>query len=166
MSAVPDAGEAFVGCLLWSTPEHALYAAELIRADNLADPQLGSVLGLVTQLACDGITPAADAVLAAARGRAVVTGEHAIRTMAERLHQLAAQAPVAASAGWYAQRVLDDTVRRRATEAATRIAQAAARVAVDDLHDIVTAEAGAVREVDRRRRALAQPQAKAVRGAA
>jgi replicative DNA helicase len=113
------------------------------------------VASLARQLAKDGIPPDPYAVLAHARATGTVTKADAIRSFTLLLSELYAGCPTPASARWYAVAVLEQAVRRRTAEAATRLGQAADGESLESLLLVLDRETRAVRDVAGRRAAAA-----------
>jgi replicative DNA helicase len=149
----PDA--AFVGAVLHLPAPDALAALDLIHDEDLADPRLQVVVGLARQLAESGIDPDPVTVLAQARANGTVAKPDAIRGLTKLLGDVYGCCPVPASWRWYAVAVLDEALRRRCTEAATRLGQAADGESLESLLLVLDRETRAVRDVAERRAAAA-----------
>jgi replicative DNA helicase len=133
----------------------ALAALDLMHEEDFAEPRLRVVVGLARQLAESGITPDPVAVLAHARAIGTVIKPDAIRGLTKLLGEVYGSCPVPASWRWYAVAVLDEALRRRCTEAATRLAQAAEGESLKSLLLVLDRETRAVRDVAERRAAAA-----------
>ncbi len=157
-----DPGRALIGAALHG----AFQALDYIVDDDLADPRLHVVAEVIRQLADAGIRPDPTTVLAHARATGTVSRADAVQAFALLLHELFAECPVPASARFYAVAVLDEAIRRRVTEAGTRLAQAAEGDSLVSLLTLVDAEHHAVRELADRRAAVAndEPRLRAVAG--
>jgi replicative DNA helicase len=151
MTVTADPARALVGAALHGAPG----VLELIRDDDLADPRLRVVAGVVRQLAEAGATPDPTTVLAHARATGTVTRAAAVQAFALLLHELTTECPVPASARFYAVAVRDEVIRRRCAELAARIGPAAVLESLGSLRALVDAEHRAVRELADRRTALA-----------
>jgi replicative DNA helicase len=142
---VPDPERALLSCLLRLDAVHAIKVAELVPTEWLASPVLAEVLAAVTSLAYVGTTPEPNAVLNLLRADGRANGER-MHAVARLLADLYASAAVPASARHYVVAVLWESTRRRAREAGERIAQAAERVPIDALSELVERELTAVQE--------------------
>jgi replicative DNA helicase len=151
MTVTADPARALVGAALHGAPG----VLELIRDDDLADPRLRVVAGVVRQLAEAGATPDPTTVLAHARATGTVTRAAAVQAFALLLHELTTECPVPASARFYAVAVRDEVIRRRCAELAARIGPAAVLESLGSLRALVDAEHRAVRELADRRTAIA-----------
>lgn len=136
---------AYIGALLCQLhPEPAVRLAGLVLADDLRDPRLRLVHGLVADLSGAGTVADPAAVLGAAQRTGQVTGAHALAGLGELLSSLYAGCPFPASAGHYAGLVLDLALRRRCQEAAERIGQAAESTGLGELVSVFGSELLAV----------------------
>ncbi|MDP9459332.1 MAG: hypothetical protein M3Q22_03455 [Actinomycetota bacterium] len=155
-----DPGRALLGAAL----QGATQMLDVIHDHDLAEPRLQVVAEIIRQLADAGIRPDPVTVLAHARATGIVTRADAVQAFALLLHELFAECPVPASARFYAVAVLDEAIRRRVTEAGTRLAQAAETDSLESLLALVDAEHHAVRELADRRAAVANdgPRLRAV----
>jgi replicative DNA helicase len=160
VTVTADPARALVGAALHGPPG----VLDLILDDDLADPRLRVVAGVIRDLTDAGIAPDPTTVLAHARATGTVTRAAAVQAFALLLHELIAECPVPASARFYAVAVLDEAIRRRCAELATRIGQAVESESLGSLLALVDAEHRAVRELADRRTALADapPRLRAV----
>jgi replicative DNA helicase len=160
VTVTADPARALVGAALHGPPG----VLDLILDDDLADPRLRVVAGVIRELAEAGIAPDPTTVLAHARATGTVTRAAAVQAFALLLHELTAECPVPASARFYAVAVLDEALRRRCAELAARIGQAVESESLGSLLALVDAEHRAVRELADRRTALADapPRLRAV----
>ena len=149
-----DPERAFIGALLWLPVESAAGAAALVEPEDLADPRLRVVLGLVRDVVADGARPDPVICLARARSAGTVSTAHGIKALAELVFDLYSGCPLAASVGWYAAAVLDGSLRRRCAELGERIGQAAETVALAELVGLVGSEVIAVCALRNRRAAV------------
>jgi replicative DNA helicase len=156
VTVTADPARALVGAALHGAPG----VLNLILDDDLADPRLRVVAGVIRQLTEAGATPDPTTVLAHARAIGTVTRAAAVQGFALLLHELVAGCPVPASARFYAVAVLDEAIRRRCAELATRIGQAVESESLGSLLALVDAEHRAVRELADRRTALADTPAR------
>ena len=150
-----DPEAAFVGAVLHLTAPAALAALDLIHDEDLADPRLQVVARLARQLAETSIAPDPVTVLAHARATGTVVKPDAIRGLTKLLGDVYGACPVPASWRWYAVAVLDEAIRRRTTEAATRLGQAADGESLESLLLVLDRETRAVRDVAECRAAAA-----------
>ncbi|MDP9429573.1 MAG: hypothetical protein M3P31_01005 [Actinomycetota bacterium] len=150
-----DPEGALVGALLHRPAPEVLAALDLIHDEDLDNPRLRVVAVLARQLAESGITPDPYTVLAHARATGTVMKPDAIRGLTRLLADVYGSCPVPASWRWYAVAVLDEALRRRCTEAATRLAQAADGESLESLLLVLDRETRAVRDVAERRAAAA-----------
>jgi replicative DNA helicase len=149
-----DAERALIGCLLHLDAAHARPVVALVRPDDLADPALAEILAAIRALVAVNVAPEPSAVLSLLRRDGRATGQR-YAAVARLLADLYACTAVPASAGWYAACVLEEAARRRAAEAGTRVAQAAERVPIADLPELVTRELVAVATLAQRAAAVA-----------
>jgi replicative DNA helicase len=152
-----DPEAVFIGAVLHLPAADAQQALSLLHADDLADPRLAVIADSARQLAALGIPPDPAAVLAHARAQGTVASADAVRSLSLLLADLWAGCPVPASWRFYAVAVLEEALRRRCTELATRIGQAAERESFASLLELVDVEARAVRELQERRAVAASP---------
>ncbi len=151
MTVTTDPARALVGAALHGT----LGVLDLIRDDDLADPRLQVVAGVVRELAKAGIAPDPTTVLTHAQATGTVTRADGVREFALLLAELYGECPTPASARSYAAAVLDEALRRRCAELSTRIGQAAELESLGSLLALIGTEAAAVRELAARRAAIA-----------
>jgi replicative DNA helicase len=156
VTVTADPARALVGAALHGAPG----VLDLILDDDLADPRLRVVAGVIRDLTDAGIAPDPTTVLAHACATGTVTRAAAVQAFALLLHELVAGCPVPASARFYAVAVLDEAIRRRCAELATRIGQAVESESLGSLLALVDAEHRAVRELADRRTALADAPAR------
>lgn len=148
MAPTLDAEHAYVGALLCQLrPEPAAGLAALIRSDDLSDPRLRLVHGLVADITQAGALPDPVTVLGAARRTGQLSTAHALSRLGELLSSLYGGCPLPASAGYYAGLVLDLALRRRCQVAAERIAQASESAGLADLVSVFGAGAARRRPV-------------------
>jgi replicative DNA helicase len=152
--SVPDAEAAYVGALLHLPAEAALDALGFTAAEDFADRRLSIVAAVCRDLAARGVPPDPTAVLTHIRAEAIVTGADALRSLALLLADLYIAVPIPASVRHYAAGVLDAALRRRCSELAIRVGQAAERDSLDSLLVLIGTELAAVREVRQRRAAV------------
>jgi replicative DNA helicase len=151
MTVTTDPARALVGAALHGAPG----VLDLIRDDDLADPRLQVVAGVVRELAEAGIAPDPTTVLAHAQATGMVTRADVVCGFALLLAELYGECPTPASAHWYAAAVLDEALRRRCAELSTRIGQAVESESLGSLLALIGTEAAAVRELAARRAAIA-----------
>jgi replicative DNA helicase len=151
MTVTTDPARALVGAALHGAPG----VLDLIRDDDLADPRLQVVAGVVRELAEAGIAPDPTTVLAHAQATGMVTRADVVCGFALLLAELYGECPTPASAHWYAAAVLDEALRRRCAELSTRIGRAAELESLGSLLALIGTEAAAVRELAARRAAIA-----------
>ncbi len=120
-----DPEAAYVGALLWLPVDRAARAARLVETDDLADPRLRVILGLVRDVVADGARPDPVVVLAHARATGIVTSAHGIAQLSELIAAVYAECPLAGSVGFYAAAVLDQSLRRRCAVLGMRVGQVA-----------------------------------------
>ncbi|MDP9417226.1 MAG: hypothetical protein M3P48_05195 [Actinomycetota bacterium] len=150
-----DPEHAVVGAVLHLSDDVAVQVLDLIHDSDLEDPRLRVVAGLARQLAESGIAPDPVTVLAHARATGAVVKPDAIRGLTKLLGDVYGGCPTPASWRWYAVAVLDEALRRRCTEAATRLGQAADGESLESLLLVLDRETRAVRDVAERRAAAA-----------
>lgn len=135
----------FVGALMHLPAPTVIEVAAQVRQADLADPRLGTVYKAVVRVAAGGQTPDAALVDAHLRetGEVSATDRAAVVAL---LIDLYAEVPLPGAVASYARAVVEDAVRRRITEAATRLGQAAASSGLDTLAGVVATESTAIVE--------------------
>lgn len=146
-----DPERAFVGAVLQLPADAAQKALDLIRDEDIGDPRLRVVVAVARQLVEAGMAPDPVAVLAHARSTGTVTRADAVRNFSLLVSDTYAQCPTPASVRFYAAAVLEEALRRRSTEMAVRIGQAADGESIESLVGLVDGEVQAVRELRARR---------------
>ena len=141
LAPITDPECAYIGALLNLPLPAVAEAARLLVGDHLADSRLQVIYEAVTYLISEDIRPDPAAVLAQLRAIGTVTTATAVQELSLLLVDLYGACPVPASAPLYAAAVLDEALRRRCTELATRVAQAARAKPLDSLVALVAAEA-------------------------
>lgn len=139
-----NAEDAFVGCLLHLPPARAASHCRAVVPGDLEDPRLRAIFMTVKDLALRGVSPEPAAILADMRRSGSVLGPQRLTAVSVLLIDLFTAAPAAPMAEFYQRSVLESALRRRATEAGTRIAQAADECSVAGLLAIVATENTAV----------------------
>jgi replicative DNA helicase len=129
---------ALIGALLNLNLTDATRIRGEFQTNDLDDPKLRVIVGLIDHcLACQTV-PDSAAVLAAARTTADVPATR-LGEIGHMLITLAQECPIPASASVYAMGVVEASTRRRIGEAATRLQQAANADLTTAL-DVVTSE--------------------------
>ena len=152
-----DPDRVFIGACLHLPAENVVALARLVEPDDLADAQLRVVYGIAADLARTGRRPDPPLVLSEAQDSGAVVGAHRLQTLALLLLALNECVPVPASASHYAAAVLDNALRRRVVQMATRVRQSADESSTVDMLDLVAAENKAVTVVARRRDRARKP---------
>lgn len=134
---------AFVGALLHLPPVDVVALAGMVKLDDLDEPRHRVIVALAVELAAVGTRPDPAQVHALARtsGRVQAIDMPALSGL---LVDLLTECPVPVSAPAYARAVVEASVRRRVTMAATRLANVADDGSLDALAHVVTSEAAAL----------------------
>ncbi len=154
---------ALMACLLNADHATAGRILAAVHDEDLADHRLRVVLGLARRVVDTGAPPEPGLLLANARAAGDLRSATEVPDLALLLAGLYEQVTVVASWSYYYRAVVEDALRRRAAEAATRIAQAAQGGSLDVLLDLVVSEGAAVHAVAARRIADPRPSLRAVR---
>lgn len=151
MTAVTDPEGAFVGAVLHLSAPAARDALDLLTDEDVAHPHLQTILAAARALARRGVAPDPVTIWALLRSQGTVSGVDACRELAATVADVYAACPAPASVSYYAAAVLDEALRRRCTELANRVRQAADGSPLDVLLNVLDAECRAVRTLlDRR----------------
>lgn len=142
----PEAEAALLGALLWLPTTEAAPVLERVAEDDLVDPRNRVVIEAVRRVVDDGVRPDPTAVLGELRRAGELSCFTADRSAGTFLADLLAATPLPQNVGTYARTVLEHSARRRLTEAAERLAQAAGQSALTDLTTMVVEESLAVLE--------------------
>jgi replicative DNA helicase len=149
------AEEAFVGALLWCDTPVAFEAASWLHSDDFSSPAAALVHRLVTELVDQGLRPDPASVLALAISSDAVAGPQQIRNLTLKLATLYDhRATVPTNVRWYACAALDQAIRRRTVEMATRLAQVAETADAEELERLTCAETAALEQLRTRLSAL------------
>jgi hypothetical protein len=100
------------------------------------------------------VDPCPQAVLAHTRRHGPAAGADGIRVLALLLADLYDSAPVPAGWSYYRAAVVDEALRRRCAEMATRVGQCAEHDSMDTLLELLGTEMTAVRALHQRRLGL------------
>lgn len=140
----PDPSErAFVGALLHLPAQQVVPLIGFVQHDDLDDPRLRVIYRLAGQLAVKGTRPDPAAVHGLARSSGAVMNAD-LPALTGLLVDLLTEVPIPQAATAYARSVVEASVRRRVTMAATRLSQAAEGSDVDTLAHLVADEAYAL----------------------
>jgi hypothetical protein len=152
---VLTAEEAYVGALLWLDGRRAATAVRWLTAADFSSPAGALVHRLAGDLCASRVAPDPSAVLALGISQEVVVGPERIRVLALTLARLYDhRATVPASVHFYAAAALDQRIRRRTEEMATRLLQVAGHADPDELERLTRSEQAAVDAVRGRLRRL------------
>jgi replicative DNA helicase len=113
---------ALVGALLHLNLTEATTVRAEFQADDLDDPRLRIIVGLIDRCLDESVIPDSAAVLTAGRTSAAVTASR-LSEVGHLLITLTVECPIPASASVYALGIVEASVRRRIMEAATRLDQ-------------------------------------------
>lgn len=140
---------AFIGALLHLPAKRVMDAAVNTRSDDLTDPRLRIVYGLILGLALTDVDPDPAQVHGFARTTGTVAAVD-LPALSGLLVDLHTEVPIPAAVLSYRQAVVEAAVRRRISEAAERWTRAADEAPLDVLARLVADESAAVAEaVDR-----------------
>lgn len=141
VSTVADLSErALVGCLLNASVGQAREWLTLFTADDLDDVKLRLIVELIAGCAAGGRTPSADVVFAAGRSTGEVWAS-GLPAFSAELVDLATNTAMAAWAPLHAAEVVAASLRRRASQTATRLGQAAETASTEALLAVIETEA-------------------------
>lgn len=148
--AQTDAEAAFLGCLLLASPAQVLELVQGVEVEDFTDPRHRVILGVTVQLSVEGTSPDPVTALGALRRCGAVASFTVDTDAGVYLAYLLEQATVAANAQAYRRIVIEHRARRRVTEAAERLTQAAGRSALVDVRALLETELDDVRrQLDR-----------------
>lgn len=139
-----EAEAALLGCLLHLHADGATGLVARLQVEDFTDPRHRAVLVAVAATVNGGTRPDPITVLGEMRRSGLERSMTCDRSAGVFLLDLAAAAPVVASAEHYARIVIEHRVRRRAQEAAWRLAQRAEGASLDDLKAQVLSELEAI----------------------
>lgn len=139
----PLAERDYVGALMHLPADRVLALAQLVRADDLADPRLAIVYTGIVEVAVSGRNPDPALTDAYLREAGMVRASDRAAVVA-LIVDLYAEVPLPGAAESYARAVVQEAVRRRVATAATRLAQSADHSGLDGLVAVVTDEAAAI----------------------
>lgn len=145
----------FIGCLqteaallgaILASPAHAERAVMHMVDDDFTSPQHALVFRTIAKLTADGIPADPITVLGELRRAGHMRSFTCHKTAGTFLADLVSACPLPASAGHYAQTLIEHTVRRQAAASAERIEQAAGEMDLQELQRFVVVELEAVRD--------------------
>lgn len=141
MTAVVSPERALVGALLLLPVADGRRLLGVVRDDDPADPRLRTVLAAVRELVADDVRPDPVAVHARLRaeGRVTTAGLAGLAVLLAELTSVES-VPVPLAARAYARAVVEESVRRRVTEAADRLRQVADNGGTESLVRVVAGE--------------------------
>ncbi len=139
-----QAEAALLGCLLHMSADGAAGLVARLQPEDFTDPRHRAVLTAVAATVNGGTRPDPITVLGEMRRQGLERSMTSDRSAGVFLLDVAAAAPVVASAGHYARIVVEHRVRRRAQEAGWRLAQRAEAASLDDLKAQALAELEAI----------------------
>jgi replicative DNA helicase len=149
------AEEAYVGSLLWLDQQAAAEAAQWLHTGDICSPATALVHSLVIELCAHRVSPDPVAVLSLAISSEAVVGAQRIHDLTRTLWRLYDhRATIPAQVRFYACAALDQAIRRRTVEMATRLAQVAAHADPDELERLTRAEQADIDRLRDRLRAL------------
>lgn len=139
-----EAEAALLGCLLHLSADAGNELLARLQAEDFTDPRHRAVLAAVATTVHGGTRPDPITVLGEMRRQGLERSMTGDRSAGVFLLDVAAAAPVVASAQHYARIVVEHRVRRRAQEAACRLAQGAEAASLDHLKELALAELEAI----------------------
>lgn len=136
--------QAVIGAVILASSSVQDRALSIVQDDDFADPRCRFTLGVVRRMRAENLPVDMVTVVGYVNRHALLDGGAPRVSLASWLHETTGAAPVPASAGYYAELVVESAARRAAQHAATAIAEAAEGDSLSDLLAVVTAELAAV----------------------
>ena len=135
-----DVEQAFIGCLMQLPPLHLTLSCHEIEPEDFTDPRIRVIFKTMKALGQRAISAEPAAVIAQCQSTGAVAGGDRLKSLATFLADIYTAAPPAAQTSFYTLAVLESSLRRRVTEAGTRIAQAADQCGVEKMLEMVETE--------------------------
>jgi len=135
---------AVVGAVVLAVSSVQDEALAIAQDDDFADPRCQFTIMVVRRMRTELLPVDALLLLGYVGRHGLLDGGAPRGILASWLHETISAAPVAASAPWYADLVVEASARRAAQHAATAISAAAQGDSLADLLAVVTAELAAV----------------------
>lgn len=116
----------------------------IVQDDDFADPRCRFIIGVIRRMRSEQLPVDMVTVVGYVDRHALLDSGAPRVSLATWLHETTGAAPVPASAGYYAELVVEAAARRRAQQAAQAIASAAEGDSLSDLLTVATDELTAV----------------------
>lgn len=136
--------QAVIGAVILASSSVQDRALSIVQDDDFADPRCRFTLGVVRRMRAENLPVDMVTVVGYVNRHALLEGGMPRVNLASWLHEMTCEAPVPASAPWYADQVVESAARRAAQHAATAIAAAAEGDSLSDLLAVVAGELTAV----------------------
>lgn len=139
---LPESAEehAVVGALVLAAQRVQDEVLTIVQDDDCADPRCRFALGVIRRMRAENLPADMVTIAGYVNRHALLAGGMPRVALASWLHEITGAAPVPASAGYYAELVVEAAARRAAEWAAKRIAAAAQGDSLSDLAAIVADE--------------------------
>lgn len=135
---------AVVGALILAAQRVQDEVLTIVRNDDFADARCHFTVGVIRRMRSEQLPVDVVTLLGYVKRNALLDGDAPRGILASWLHEMISAAPVPASAGYYADLVVEQAARRAAENAATAISAAAQGDSLSDLLAIVRAALPAV----------------------
>lgn len=136
--------QATIGALVLAAATVQDEVLSIVQDDDFADPRCRFTIGVVRRIRAELLPVDMVTVVGYVNRHALLEGGMPRVNLASWLHEMTCAAPVPASAGYYAELVVEAAARRRAQHAAQAITAAAEGDSLSDLLAVVTGELTAV----------------------
>lgn len=130
-----DAERQYVGSLMCHTAQNASVAAKLIERDDLSDLTLQAFHGAIVALAGRGTAPCPTTVLAEVRNSGQFADANRLQLAAQAIAKIYSAVVHPGGIEGYAALVVEDSLRRRTSEAGERLQQIAEVSPVGDIRE-------------------------------
>jgi len=136
--------QAVIGAVILAASSVQDRALSIVQDDDFADPRCRFTIGVVRRMRTENLPVDLVTIVGYVNRHALIEGGMPRVNLASWLHEMTCAAPVPASAGYYAELVVEQAARRAAQHAAAAIAEAAEGGSLADLLAVVTGELAAV----------------------
>ena len=136
--------QATIGAVILAASSVQDRTLTIVQDDDFADPRCRFVIEVVRTMRAEHLPVDLVTLLGYVNRHALLDSGAPRGVLGSWLHEMTCAAPVPASAGYYAELVVEAAARRRAQEAVQAIASAAEGDSLSDLLAVVQAELAAV----------------------